>query len=260
MSKWIVLYKKEWMELARSYKLIWVPLVFILLGAMQPVTTYFLPDILANAGNLPKGAVIEIPTPHPEEVLAQTIQQFGTLGLLVLALSFMGALSGERMSGTASMILMKPVSYLSFVTSKWAAMLTLSTLSFAAGFGAAWYYTSTLFDALAWRSVIHSFMFFGLWLVFVGTLTLLFSSLYRSAAGAAFSALATAALLTITASLFPHLLAWNPGKLSQFASEQLIDHIAVRTWPVIVMTVILITVLLMCTAWSLRKRPSLDSM
>ena len=73
MSKWLVLYKKEWLEIIRSYKLIWVPLVFILLGAMQPVTTYFLPDILANAGNLPNGTVIELPTPHASDVLAQTL-------------------------------------------------------------------------------------------------------------------------------------------------------------------------------------------
>ena len=77
MSKWLVLYKKEWLEIIRSYKLIWVPVVFILLGAMQPVTTYFLPALpLANAGNLPKGTVLEIPTPHASEVLAQTLQQF----------------------------------------------------------------------------------------------------------------------------------------------------------------------------------------
>jgi len=70
LSKWLVLYKKEWLEIIRSYKLIWVPLVFILLGAMQPVTTYFLPEILANAGNLPNGTVIKIPTPHASDVLA----------------------------------------------------------------------------------------------------------------------------------------------------------------------------------------------
>ncbi|MFC5648702.1 ABC transporter permease [Paenibacillus solisilvae] len=259
MSKWRVLFKKEWLELSRSYKLIWLPLVFILLGAMQPVTTYFLPEILANAGNLPEGAVIEIPTPHAEEVLAQTLQQFGTLGLLIITLSFMGTLSGERMSGTASMILVKPVSYLSFVSAKWAAMLTLAMLAFMAGYGAACYYTAALFQAMNWQLVVHSFLLFALWLVFVGTLTIWFSSMLRSAAAAAFSALAAAAVLVLIASMLPEFLAWNPGKLSQLALSQLTGHSSAETWPTVGMTALLTMGLVVCAAWILRRSPSSEN-
>ena len=259
MSKWLVLYKKEWLEIIRSYKLIWVPVVFILLGAMQPVTTYFLPDILANAGNLPNGTVLEIPTPHASDVLAQTLQQFSTLGLLVVALSFMGTLSGERISGMASMILVKPVSYLSFISSKWAAMLSLALLSFTAGYGAAWYYTVSLFQSVNSQWVIRSFIIFAFWLVFVGTLTIWFSSLLRSAAAAAFSALAVAAVFALTASLLPNLFQWSPGNLPQLALAQLTGQSSKEIWPSLGITALLTAGLVIGAAWILRRQPASDA-
>ncbi|UVI31331.1 ABC transporter permease [Paenibacillus spongiae] len=259
MTQWFVLYRKEWRELVRSYKLIWVPIVFILLGASQPVTTYFLPDILASAGNLPEGATFEFPVPRAVEVLAQTLSQFGTLGLLVVALSCMGTISGERVSGTASMILVKPVSYTAFVTSKWAAMLTLSTLSFAMGYGASWYYTMALFEAVGWQEVVGSLLLFALWLGFVGTVTIMFSSLLRSPAAAAFSALASAMLLSVTASLLPRAFAWSPGNLSKLASEQVLNGSVEGAWLPVIITLCCMAAALLASAGVLRKRPSLDA-
>lgn len=52
-SAW-VLYRKEMLEMTRSYKLIWIPVVFIILGIMQPLTTYYLPEILKASGDVPQ--------------------------------------------------------------------------------------------------------------------------------------------------------------------------------------------------------------
>lgn len=221
MRTWLVLLRKECLELVRSYRLIWLPISFLVLGASQPITTYFLPDILASSGDLPEDVIRSIPAPHAYEVMASSLQQFGTLGLLLIALSSMGAVSGERASGTAAMILVKPVSYLSFITAKWASLLLLSTVSFAIGYGASWYYTAALFGTVDWRPVACSLLLFALWLGFVGTLALLFSSLLRSAAAAAFGSLALAALLQVGAGSLPFAQGWNPGRLSQLATGSL---------------------------------------
>ena len=129
------------------------------------------------------------------------------------------------------MILVKPVSYLSFISSKWAAMLSLVLLSFTAGYGAAWYYTVSLFQSVNSQWVTRSFILFALWLVFVGTLTIWFSSLLRSAAAAAFSALAVAAVFALTASLLPSLFQWSPGNLPQLALAQLAGQSSREIWP-----------------------------
>lgn len=58
LSRWVFMVQKELLEQARSFKLLWVPLVFIILGIMQPVSMHLMPLILEQAGNLPEGTVI----------------------------------------------------------------------------------------------------------------------------------------------------------------------------------------------------------
>lgn len=133
-SAW-VLYRKEMLEMARSYKLIWIPVVFILLGIMQPLTTYYLPEILKASGDVPPGLLEGYEIPSAAAVMAQSLGQYGTIGMLVLALGAMNVLAGERYSGTMELILVRPVSPAAIVFAKWAAQLTL--LIVALGLGAA---------------------------------------------------------------------------------------------------------------------------
>ncbi|KRE32700.1 ABC transporter permease [Paenibacillus sp. Soil522] len=218
-TRFIVMVQKELLELVRSHKLFWVPLVYLLLGIMQPVSSYFMPVFLEQAGSLPEGTVIDIPKPLGSEVLAQTLQQFGTLGVLVLVLVCMGTVSGERNNGTASLILVKPISVLAFIGSKWTAMLLLTWGSLTAGYFASWYYTGLLFGEVPLAKVISSLLVMGLWLSFVISVTILFSALLRSPAAAAFSTLSGAVALSLLAGLFPKLLGWSPGALSGFAYQ-----------------------------------------
>ncbi|SEO68636.1 ABC transporter permease [Paenibacillus sp. OV219] len=261
LRQWFVLYRKEQLELFRSYKLLWVPLVFILYGAMQPVMSYFLPDILAHAGNLPPGAVISIPKPSASEVMAQTLGQFNTIGVLILSLSVMGIISAERTSGLTSMILVKPVSYFSFVTAKWAAMTLLVITAFAGGFGAALYYTTVLFHSVDWQYSLYAYLLFSLWLCLAGSLTLFFSSWLRSGAAAAGCALGVAAMLALTASAFPHELAFSPGMLPHLAYSQYDPAASEEPLAAsVVTTLVLILALLTAASALLRKRPSLDAL
>jgi len=38
----IILLKKEWLEMLRSYRIVWLPLLFILLGISDPLTNYYM--------------------------------------------------------------------------------------------------------------------------------------------------------------------------------------------------------------------------
>jgi ABC-2 type transport system permease protein len=249
--------------MVRSYKLIWLPISFIILGATQPITTFFLPDILASSGDLPEGTILSLPTPKPFEVLASSLEQFGLMGVLLIALSSMGAVSGERSSGVAAMILVKPVSFVSFVTAKWAALFLIAALSFILGYSAAWYYTGTLFGPVEWRDVVTSALLFTLWLGFVGTLALMFSSLFRSSAVAAFGAIASAILLTVVSSTLPYKQIWNPGSIPKLASVRLdVNHpladSAISIWLTAAITVAAIALALIVATGALKRRPSYD--
>ncbi|CAM5220807.1 ABC-2 type transport system permease protein OS=Ureibacillus acetophenoni OX=614649 GN=SAMN05877842_11045 PE=4 SV=1 [Ureibacillus acetophenoni] len=155
MKKWFVLHRKEWLEMTRNYKVIWIPLVFVLFGLMQPITSYYMPEILKNASNLPEGSIIQIPTPSSGEVLAQTLGQFNQIGVLVLVLAFMGIVSSERKSGMLKAILVKPVSFSSYITAKWMSAVLLSFGAIFLGMIASWYYTVLLIDDFPFLDMVQ---------------------------------------------------------------------------------------------------------
>ncbi|WP_244863540.1 ABC transporter permease [Paenibacillus cisolokensis] len=247
---------KEWLELARSWKWLWVPLVFILLGIMQPVSYYFLPQLLDAAGNLPEGAVISIPLPSGGEILAGTLEQYGIFGALIIALSFMGAVSQERNTGTGALILVKPVSPAAFVLSKWLAMAALVAASLAAGYAASWYYTVVLIGPVAVGNAMAGAALYALWLLVVGSSALMFSALWKSPAAAAFSALGTFAALALLTSLFPRQLAWSPGRLPAASRELLLEGAAGSLWPTVAVTALCVIGSVLIAVRAVRAHPA----
>lgn len=220
MRQWLVLFKKEWIESLRSFKVLWIPVVFIILGLTQPITSYYFTDIIENFGGLPEGAVMELPLPTGAEVLAGTLGQFGQIGFLVLVLAFMGIVANEKNSGTQVMVLVKPVSYINYLTAKWVHLLCMSLIPYAIGYIAAIYYTFLLIESMAAGDIIYGGLVYGLWIVFVMTILLCFSALLKSSALVAFSTLGVTILLSLLSSLTPDLMRISPSMLA-FHSQSL---------------------------------------
>lgn len=248
MNQWIVLFRKEMKEMWRSGKWLWVPVVFLLLGIMNPISSYYLPDILEKAGNLPEGAVIEIPPPKPSEVMVETLSQYGTMGVLILVLANMGVVSAERTSGIASMIMVKPVRYFSYITAKWASMVTLAAVSFLAGYGGAWYYTELLIGHVDPARAAAGFTVYGLWLIFILTVTLMMSTWLRSGGAIAFVTLFIAAALSILSGLFSRYAGWSPGRLADHAGAILMEGRGQASFPWSVGTTVLAAAALLFAA------------
>ena len=219
MTQWLVLFKKEWLEMTRNYKLLWLPLVFILFGILQPVTSYYMPVILESAGDLPEGTVIDIPLPTSAEVLVGTLGQYSQLGVLILTLAFMGIIAGERSSGVQEMILVKPVSYLNYVTAKWASMSILGLGSFLLGMVSSAYYTYLLIGDVEVGDAVNGTIVYGVWLLFLLTLTIFFSSFLKSSGLVAAVTIGIAIGLSALTSLLSKWMTWSPGKLSGHAAS-----------------------------------------
>lgn len=261
-AKLLTLFGKEWMELVRSFKLIWIPIVFAVLGIMQPVMSYYMPIIIEKAGNMPEGTVIEIPTPEGATVLADTLSQFGFMGLLILALACMGMVSGERNSGASALVLVKPISFGSYILSKWLSIMVISWGSLLIGYAASWYYTWLLIDMVDFGPFLLSFALYGLWFTFVLTATLLFSTLLRSAAAAAFASLGLAVLLSMLSGLLPKYLGWSPGALTGFAYKAvgLPEGLqgSPELWWSLVSAIVLIVAALASATTALKRSPARD--
>lgn len=228
-SVW-VFYRKEMLEMIRSYKLIWIPVVFIILGIMQPLTIYYMPEILKASGDVPPGLLESFEIPSAAVVMAQALGQYGTIGMLVLALGSMNALAGERYSGTAEMILVRPISPAAIVFAKWAALLTLLVISLGLGAAGAAYYTEQLIGPLYWNDVIAASGVYGLWLLCVVSATLFFSAFLRPPV-AAFLGLALMAGLSLGNSLLPSWFGWTPSALSGLSAGILTNGESFRVGP-----------------------------
>src|SRR5690625_275519 len=224
MTQWQALFKKEIIDYWRNFKWIWVPLVIILLAIMDPITTYFLPQIMEMSGGLPEGAVFDMPSPTPPEAIMMSLSQLSSLGVLVVVLISMGIISGEKQSGITEMILVKPVSYTNYVLAKWMAFLLLVWVSLALGMLGSWYYVNVLFGSLSFLSLVQIIFFYGLWLTLVATISIFFNSLFKKPGMVAFMTLATLMILSLLTQFFGNYFLWSPSNLSRHINGMLITN------------------------------------
>jgi ABC-2 type transport system permease protein len=255
MSQWMTLFQKEMIEMWRNFKWIWVPITFILLGVSEPITSYYLPEIIKSFGGLPEEAVIDIPPPTAGAVLASGLSQYSTLGVLIIILGTMGVIAGERKSGVAAMILVKPVSYLSYITSKWAGSLLVVWFALFIGYLSTWYYTGQLFEWVPFGEFIQSFVLYGLWLTVILTLTVFFSSALLSPGMAGFISLALALVVSIISGALSHLLEWSPSQLTSYASALLVTgELPEDTLQASLISILLIIILLWLSVFLFKKK------
>ncbi|HJV17242.1 MAG TPA: ABC transporter permease subunit [Bacillales bacterium] len=255
MNQWLTLFQKELVEMWRNFKWIWVPITFILLGVKEPLSNYYLPQIIDSLGGLPEGAVIKLPTPTAAEVLVQGLSQYTSIGVLIIILTTMGILSGERKSGVAAMILVKPVTYHSFVSAKWAGGLVILWLSFFVGYLATWYYTGILFDWISMADFLKSFIYYGLWLTFVLTMTVFFSASFLIPGVAGFISITAVIILSLGSSTFSKWLSWSPAQLPDYANTFLMSgSLSSYLFPSILINLICILMLLFLSILIFKKK------
>ncbi|ANU20393.1 ABC transporter permease [Planococcus plakortidis] len=219
MKQFSTLLLKEWRENLRNYKIFWIPVVFILLGVTEPLSNYYLPQILDAAGGLPDGAVIELPDPEPEQLLVAAMGQFQLIGMLVLVLAYMGSIAGERRNGTATLLYVRPLSFTSYFLSKWLMASLVAMISVWAGFLAAYYYTAVLFSAVPFGEFLAFAATYSLWMLLVVTFILFASAAMPNAGLAAALTLAAMLILQLVDSLFGSRWEWSPLKLPNYAAS-----------------------------------------
>lgn len=255
MSQWLIILNKEILEMGRNFKWIWFPISFILLGVSEPITTYYMPQILDSVGDLPEGAVIKFPTPSAPEVLFQSIAQYNTIGLLIIVLASMGLIAAERKNGVAELILVKPVSYFSYVTAKWAGAMLLLWVAYFLGFLASWYYVIILFEHVSFTVFFISFGVYGLWLSFALTVTVFFNTVFKSPGVVGFVSLATIIILNLVSGMLAHVLEWSPAQISDYTSTILTGgNMPDEAWGAIAVTAGCIVGLLALSVSVFRKK------
>lgn len=253
--QWITLFKKEMVEFWRNKKWIWFPLVMILLAIMDPISNYYLPQIIEATGGLPEGTTIELPDYTPPEVIMMSLGQFSSLGVLVIVLMSMGTIASERKSGVSELILVKPVAYRNYITAKWAALLVLVWGSLLIGILASWYYITILYGDLALGSLLLVVLFYGLWLTLVVTVSIFYNTLFKSVGVVGFLSILTIMLVGLVTRIFGRFLSWSPIHLSDHIFDMLMmDHMSSELFATALVTLAMTIVLLILSIFTFKTK------
>ncbi|WP_042225002.1 ABC transporter permease [Oceanobacillus manasiensis] len=254
MMQWVTMFQKEMMESWRNKKWIWVPIVFIILAVMDPISTYYLPEIIQAAGGFPDGTVIELGDYAPAEIIMMSLSQYSTLGVLLIAFLSMGTVAGEKSSGVSELILVKPVSYTNYITAKWASLFVLIGGSSAIGLFAGWYYTVLLYGNLAFTTWLKAILFYSLWLLLVISVAILFNSLVTKPGIVVFLTILSVMLLSLLTQVFGHILTWSPVHLSSYIQELLLTGtVSDKLFGTAFVTIALSIMLLILSVYSFQR-------
>lgn len=253
MTNFSILFQKEWRENVRNFKILWIPLVFILFGISEPLTYYYLPQILNAVGNVPSDMVFQLPDYTPDQIIMSTIGQYQFIGMLIVAFGFAGIIARERKNGTATMLYVRPISYTSYVLSKLSVMGILIIGSACIGLLANVYYTYILYGTVDTVAFIGFLATYSVWLVFAIGVVICASAAFSTGIASVVSV-----FLLVVVQLVDGLLGayWtvSPWKLPMYAGQILSGKTDTTPffWSLIVTLVVV--VLLLAGAVYIAKR------
>ncbi|MFJ7408862.1 MULTISPECIES: ABC transporter permease [unclassified Lysinibacillus] len=257
MNGFNVLLQKEFRDAWRSRKFLWIPLVFALLGMSEPLTNYYIKDILEAVGNMPEGFEMLMPELVPADLILATISQFQLIGLLVLMASFVGSVSKERSNGLATLLYVRPISFGAFFISKFLVVSTVGFVSIVAGFTASVYYTVVLYGTFEVGTLLASIFTYFIWVLFVLAVTLMMSAMFKTVV-----ATTCAFILIFVGQIIDGLVGtfWtiSPWKLPLYGVQLIRETMEMSDyWWSLVITVVLICVCITIGVFSMKKNASM---
>ena len=177
-----LLIKKELMESLKGKKLLALIILCVFFALLAPLTAKFMPAIMEQVlkGQDTGGITIQIQEPTYLDSYRQYFKNFSQMGILIIMIIFMSTVSGEKTKGTAILVLTKCVSRHSFILSKYSASIIIFLVSYLVSIGVYLYYTFLLFNQVFDESTLPAFLFFGLFVVFMLSLTLFASTIANS--------------------------------------------------------------------------------
>jgi len=196
--------RKEMLEIVRTWRIWVLPGMLLFFAVSGPIMAKYTPEILRAVGGSDVAAIAKVlPKPSYLDAYGQWIKNLSQIGLFAIIIIYGGLISSERKSGTAILVLTKPLSRTSFVVAKAAVHALFLIVTVCVTTVVTWSMTRVMFDrspgAALWSAVVA---WLALAIFFLGVMTLL-SSLLASQAGAAGIGLAVFAALSVAGMLEP---------------------------------------------------------
>ncbi len=249
MTGLTALLKKEFREQLKTYKLLIIAGLFLFFGLSTPLMLKYLPQLLELAG---EDIIIELPPVTAVQALGEYASTIVQVGVLVAVLFAMGAVARERERGTAAMVLSKPVGRGAFVMAKLMAMSTSFIIALGVASIACYVYTVLLIGEANASGFLGLNLLMALFFVVSLSVTLLFSSLFRSqlaAGGVALAILIGQAVIT----QLPWIGDYTPGRLISWGTE-LLSGATDSAWPAVAMSIVIIIGCLFLSRLALKRK------
>ena len=234
---------KEWRFHLRTHKLLVCGALFLLVGLASPLLAALIPTLLEKMPQDQMGAMEIMVTREPElrEGLNQYLKQFNMLPLLVI-LANMGAVAGERQSGTLALLLANPVSRSAYLLAKFIVPALVYLCSMVLGGAACLFYCTVIWGEVHLPSFLAMHGLLYLYLLVYLALTLLGSVIMKRVSTAAGFGLGAFLIGSIVGS-FPSLARYAPTGLFTASSDLVNGREPVGMMPTVVACVLLILVL-----------------
>ncbi|MEJ9229158.1 ABC transporter permease [Peribacillus butanolivorans] len=258
MNNFTVLAKKEFVQMVREFKVIWLPLVFIFLGLTQPVVSYYLPSILKALGG-GQGITIDpsMAAQKGGEVLASTLgSQFDQLGVMIIIVSTMGVVQSDKANGMLAFILTRPVTVVSYISGKVISNYLFVACSVVLGYLVSYLYVILLFTRVDFVDLLVALLFYLMWILFIVSFTTMISTIFNSQGIIALISIVFLLGCRIVVGLSPVIDNVNPASMSKHAMEVLILG-TVNTdviWSVISTIVLSALTILVTNIWISKKK------
>lgn len=177
--------RKELVEIVRTWRIWVLPGIVLFVALSGPPLAKVTPQILAAVVPAGSGVTIEVPDPTYVDSYAQWVKNLTQMVTFALVIMYGGLVSGERRSGTATLVLTKPLSRSAFVVAKTLSASLLVSATTIVGAALTWALTLAVFGeapAGLLAEVTASWLAGALLLV---AIMALLSTLVSSQAGAA---------------------------------------------------------------------------
>jgi ABC-2 type transport system permease protein len=229
MTPW----RLEVLRLWRTRRLIALAATFLILGLAIPVLTYYLPDLVKNAGN---GVRIVAPKQTPADAVEGFAANIGQLGTLVVVIVAAANLAIDARPALAAFYRTRVRRPARLVLPRYSAVTAASIAALALGTIAVWYETTILLGAVGVGALLGGFALEAVWLCFATAVVAACSSVIRGVAGVVGCSITLLLALGLLQNLAV-LRTWLPTRLAGSAAD-LVQHSTGGLWHALLVTIL----------------------
>jgi ABC-2 type transport system permease protein len=206
MHGFAVFLRKEFSEIFRTWRIWVLPVIMVFIGLASPIIAEVTPDLVSSlVSSEQTGVVIEIPDPVTRDAYLQFSKNATQMALIAVLIAVAGMISAEKRSGTAVLVLTKPVSRTGLVVAKVISNWVLLFASTVAGALLCVGVTALIFDTtLLGEFAAATALWFVLASMFIAIMALL-SVVIGSQGGAAGAGIGLFLVVSILAN-------WGPAR------------------------------------------------